>query len=135
LLLLAGTLVTILVTLALRARGEHRVIYAALLSAGLASAVHAGIDWDWQMPVVTAWIFAVAGAALAGEASARRASALGPRVRGPLAVALLVVAATPVLLMLSEVHLQRAASAFQSGNCTRADSQAVASIDVLSIRP
>jgi O-antigen ligase len=135
LLLLAGTLVAILVTLARRARGANRVVYAAFFSAALAWAVHAGVDWDWQMPVVTAWIFAVGGAALAGEAPARGASAIGARVRVPLAVALLVVAATPVLLMLSEVHLQRAASAFQSGNCTRADSQAVASIDVLSIRP
>jgi O-antigen ligase len=135
LLLLAGTLVTILVTLALRARGEHRVIYAALFSAGLAWAVHAGVDWDWQMPVVTAWVFAAGGAALAGEARAGSAPAIGPRVRVPLAVALLVVAVTPALLMLSEVHLQRAASAFQSGNCTRADSQALASINVLSIRP
>jgi hypothetical protein len=37
--------------------------------------------------------------------------------------------------MLSQMHLQRAANAFQAGNCSRAESQAAASIDVLALRP
>jgi hypothetical protein len=135
LLLLAGTLAAILLTLALRARGANRVVYATFFSASLAWAAHAGVDWDWQMPAVTAWVFAVGGAALAGEASARRGPATGARWRAPLAVALLVVAVTPALLMLSQAHLQRAASAFERGACAPAESQALASIDVLSIRP
>ena len=28
-------------------------------------AIHAGVDWDWEMPAVTLWVFALGGAALA----------------------------------------------------------------------
>jgi hypothetical protein len=144
LLLLAGTLVAILVALARRLRGPDRALYAALLSAVLAWAIHCAIDWDWQMPVVTAWVFAVGGAAMAGRSvgiagakgdAVNSGSPTESRSRVPLALALLVTAVTPLLLMLSEAHLQRAASAFSSGNCQRANSEALASINVLSVRP
>jgi Flp pilus assembly protein TadD len=49
-------------------------------------------------------------------------------------VALLVTAVAPALVMLSEAHLQHAASAFQAGDCTVADTQALASINDLSVR-
>jgi O-Antigen ligase len=71
LLLLVGTLAAILVALARRIRGPNRVVYAALFSAVVAWAVHSGLDWDWQMPVVTAWVFAVGGAALGSGTSAQ----------------------------------------------------------------
>lgn len=133
--LLAATLVAILVTLARRIRGPNRVVYAALFSAMVAWALHAGVDWDWEMPVVTAWVFAVGGAALARRNSVVGSRRTDMRGRVPLVVALLVAAVTPALLMLSQVHLQRAASAFEAGNCARAQSQAISSINVLAIRP
>lgn len=136
LLLLIGALAAILVAIARRARGPDRVLYAALFSAALAWAVHAGVDWDWQMPAVTAWLFAIGGAALAadgtGDGAGRR---MADRGRVPLAAALLVAAVTPALLMLSEYHLQSAADAFQAGDCTHADSEAIASISVIAVRP
>jgi len=58
-------LVTMLGALALRARGPDRAVWAALLAAGLVWAARAGIDWDWEMPVVTLWFFAAGGAAVA----------------------------------------------------------------------
>jgi hypothetical protein len=133
--LLVGTLVAILVALARRRRGPNRVIYAALLSAVLAWVLHAAVDWDWEMPVVTAWVFAIGGAALAAGGSSSRRHVIGPRGRVPLAVALLVVAVTPTALMLSEDHLARAADAFETGNCARAEPEAVSSINVLAVRP
>lgn len=133
--LLLFTLVAILVTLARRRTGPNRVVYAALFSAVLAWALHSAVDWDWEMPVVSAWVFAVGGAALAARDAAAPRGPMAARGRVPLAVGLLVVALTPALLMLFETHLQRAADAFQAGNCSRAERQAMASIDVLAVRP
>jgi hypothetical protein len=155
LLLLLGTLLAILIALARHLRGPDRVLYAALVSAFVAWAIHAGIDWDWEMPVVTAWVFAVGGAALAGRSvrgdtaaweapAASRApvtgeaapttSVMGPRRRVPLALALLVTAVIPLLIMLSQAYLQRAAVAFTSGNCQKAKSEAISSSNVLPVR-
>jgi O-antigen ligase len=58
-------LATLLAVLAVRCRGPDRSVYAAVLAAGLVWAVHAGIDWDWEMPGATVWLFALGGAALA----------------------------------------------------------------------
>ena len=116
-------------------KGPDRVLYAALLSAVLAWALHAAVDWDWQMPVVTLWVFAVGGAALAADSTTLATA--GPSVRGRLVLAagLLLVCITPALILLSQTHLQRAADAFQLHDCSRAESEAAASIAVLSVRP
>ena len=134
LVLLLGSIVGIIAGLTRRIRGPNRVIYAALLGGVVAWAAHSAVDWDWQMPAVTAWVFAVGGAALA---TGRRTSSVpaGQRARVPIAVALLITAVTPALLMLSQGHLDTAASAFQTGACNRVESAAVASINVLSVRP
>jgi hypothetical protein len=133
--LLVGPLVAILVALARRIGGPNRVVYAALFSAVLAWALHAAVDWDWEMPVVTAWVFAVGGAVLARRRETDGAPATASGGRVPLALGLLVVAVTPALLMLSQVHLQRAADAFEAGKCARAEHEALSAIDVLSVRP
>jgi O-Antigen ligase len=133
LLLLLGAIVGIIAALARRIRGPNRVIYAALLGGVLAWAAHSAVDWDWQMPAVTAWVFAVGGAALATGRRTPSAPA-GQRARVPIAVALLITAVTPALLMLSQGHLDTAASAFQTGACNRVESASVAAINVLSVR-
>ena len=53
-----------LVGLAPFGRGRDRALYAALFAAGLAWALHAGVDWDWQMPAVSLWFAALGGLAL-----------------------------------------------------------------------
>ncbi|MGH2350984.1 MAG: O-antigen ligase family protein, partial [Chloroflexota bacterium] len=50
---------------AFRARGPDRALFAALLACGLAWAAHASVDWLWEMPAVTLWLFAFGGAVLA----------------------------------------------------------------------
>ncbi len=83
-LLLAGcALLCLLGAFAGRARGPDRALYAALLAAGLAWSLHAAVDWDWEMPVVTLWLFALGGAALARG----RAPAPEPASSAPLASA------------------------------------------------
>jgi glucose dehydrogenase len=133
--MIGGSIVAILLTLLRRARGPNRMTYAVLFAATLAWAFHAGIDWDWEMPAVTAWVFAVGGAALAGRITKRRGAAMGDRGRVPIAAALLVVAVTPTLLMLSQNKLQASANAFDKGDCKVATREAIASINVLAIRP
>lgn len=117
-------------------RGSERSVYAALLAAGLAWAVHAAMDWDWEMPAVTLWLFAAGGAALAArpheEPALRR-----PRLPARIAIAagVLVLALTPALVALSEYHLGNAEVAATEGDCVEAIDSALASISVLGVRP
>ncbi len=62
--LLAAILI-ILVAAARRVRGSRRAMYGAVFAVLLAWALHAGIDWDWQMPAVSIIFFALGGAVLA----------------------------------------------------------------------
>jgi hypothetical protein len=73
--LLLVLLGAVFVGLARRARGEHRSLYGALLAVCVVWALRAGIDWDWEMPVVTLVFFAVAGAALSPLRGRGRTSA------------------------------------------------------------
>ena len=69
-LLVAAMLLIFVATLA-RARGPDRPIYAAVFAVMLAWAIHAGVDWDWQMPVVTIVFFSLGGFVLARSAPRR----------------------------------------------------------------
>jgi O-antigen ligase len=136
LVLLLAAVLTILGTFLRRTRGLNRGYYAALFAAGVVWALHAGVDWDWEMPAVTAWFFAAGGAALA----ARRAPDAAPigvanGNRISIAAALLVTAIAPALLMLSQSRLSDAAAAFDRGDCRAATSSALASLDYMAIRP
>jgi O-antigen ligase len=135
LVLLVGTLGAITFVLGRRSRGPDRVLYAALFSAVLAWALHAAIDWDWQMPVVTLWVFAVGGAVLATDSAAMHSAGPSIPVRAVLTAALFLVCTAPAVILLSQVHLQRAADAFQIHDCPHAQSEAASSITVLSVRP
>lgn len=135
LLLLVAVIVAILVALLRRARGPNRAIYVALFAATLAWAIHAGVDWDWEMPATTAWVFGVGGVALARRRKGDAGPVWGDRGRIPAAIVLLLVAATPGLLLFSQSRLGAAATAFEKGDCTRAQAKAIDSINVLGVRP
>ena len=84
--LLAIALVALLAGVARRARGPNRALYAAVLVAGLVWVLHAGIDWDWEIPAVTLWLFALAAQAGAAapawtpsSAAAEASTSRGPR--------------------------------------------------------
>ncbi len=61
LVLLLIPLLTILVRAASRIRGRGRPLYAVVFALLLGWAVHAGVDWDWEMPVVTVIFFSLGG--------------------------------------------------------------------------
>jgi tetratricopeptide (TPR) repeat protein len=136
-LLLIGAVITVLVGAAIRIRGPDRPIYAAVFAVLLAWAIHAGFDWDWEMPAITVVFFALGGYVLAGKPT--REHLAGHRLVRParvvLGVACLALAIVPAYTWLSQRHLDQANYAFSQGNCRSASQAAKASISVLGNRP
>ncbi len=129
--LFACVLLGSLAAIARRARGPERTLYATVFAALVAWAIHAGVDWDWELPAVTLPVFVLAGAAL------WRSSAPPPSrswSRGALAVAVVVAAAAPALLSVSQNHLDRAMAAFVAEDCPTAMSEARSSLAPLGFR-
>jgi hypothetical protein len=163
-LLLLLTLVgATIVGLALRARGAQRSLYAALLAAAVVWVLHAGVDWDWEMPVITVGFFAAAGLALGprtggierdGE-EAGSGPGEGPGVRATLrarvqagngwtpshntrlvlALTCLATIALPVSIVGSQMRLGQAEQALYASDCTTAAPAALSSIGWLDVRP
>jgi hypothetical protein len=106
-----------------------------LLALAVVWALHAGVDWDWEMPVVTLGFFAVAGLALS---SARRE---GPawipthNTRLTLALVCLATLALPVSLIGSQSRLGDAEHALYASSCAAATPAALSSIGWLDLRP
>jgi O-antigen ligase len=148
--------------LGVRARGPRRSLYGALLAGCVVWALHAGVDWDWEMPVITIPFFAAAGLALSPRARAelsrraadaelgrraadaelgrraadaglgRRATNAGRLALAPLCLAALVLG---VLMIGSQSRLTDAEHALYASDCAKAGSEARSSIKWLSARP
>jgi O-Antigen ligase len=132
--LVAGAIVFMLGSLALRARRTRDPALAVAAAAGLAWAVHAGVDWDWEMPAVTLWWFAIAGLGIAGSPLARDRRGQNLARVGVAAVVLLL-ALTPVAMLLSQRQLNRASDAFDRGDCGAAIDAALSASDTAPMRP
>ena len=131
-----GTLMASLVRRALAARRrEGPGEYAVLCAATAMWALHAGIDWDWELPAVTLWVFALGGAALAARLGERRL-AFAPRApaRVGLAALFVLLAAMPVLMALSQSRLDSSVAALKRGDCSQAIDSALDSLSVVSVR-
>lgn len=133
--LLAVALLLILGGFLARARGPDRVVGGALFAAAVAWALHAGIDWDWEMPAITFWLFAVGGLALAAPAGAAAGRGVAPLGRIVLALGCLVLALVPARVFMSEGPLRDSARAFERGDCVTAIDRALASTSALEVRP
>lgn len=116
-------------------RGASRPLAAAMLSTAVAWLLHAGIDWDWELPAVTVWIFAFGGCALAAwarrEAGPHRTSL---RLRIVLTAGCLALAVTPATVAMSQSHLDEAVSALLRYDCARAESLAASASRLVSAR-
>jgi O-Antigen ligase len=134
-LLLAVLMGATIVGIAVRARGPRRVLYGSLLALVVVWALHAGVDWDWEMPVVTLGFFAVSGLAL----STRRGAGPGwvPAHQTRIVLALLCLAALvlPVSIVGSQSKLGEAEHALYASNCPAATPAALSSIGWLDFRP
>jgi O-antigen ligase len=131
--LLLAAIGALLVGTARRCRGPDRVLYGGIFAVIATWALHAGIDWDWELPALSIVPFALGGAALA---SARpRIAPPGRLLRVGVGVGLLVAALTPFSISRSQGPLNAAVDATKEGDCTTAIDEALASIDALSVRP
>lgn len=137
--LLGTALFLMLGGLTRRARGPDRVPAGALAAAGVAWALHAGVDWDWEMPVLTLWLFAAGGMALAAPAATQANAAPASLPRGTARVlaglAGLLLALMPLSILRSEGPLRDAQLAFGRGDCPLAINRALDSSDALGSRP
>jgi len=132
--LLAVALVLPLGLAVARLRGGERHAYAGFLAASLTLLVHAGVDWDWEMPAVFLWYLAAAGVVLAAPVGGGRVGA-PPRLGRVLAgLACLLLAVTPWLVLRSQAALESATTAFEQGDCRTAVDEALSARDALSVR-
>jgi hypothetical protein len=128
-----------------RVRGPDRALFAAVLAAMLTWAIRAGVDWDWEMPVVTLWVFALGGATLAvavpatnrpPRLSRRRPVAVpGRTLRLTIAVGCLVIAVAPARVAVSQAHLNRSVDALARNDCATAIDASLDSIAAIGLRP
>src|SRR5947208_14015036 len=107
-LLLVVALLSILVAFLPIRRGGNRSLYAALTAAAGVWAVHAGVDWDWEMPATTVWLFALGGAALARHERDPLTVVPVQGVRIAAGLALLFACMAPGFVLLSQKHLDTA---------------------------
>jgi hypothetical protein len=140
--LLVAVLLLVLGGTVARARGPDRPVYGAIFAVLLAWAIHAGVDWDWQMPVVTVVVFSVGAFALArsvpetAEARAvedRRAPSSFTRTL--LGIGCVLLAVAPTYMWLSQRHLNVASNSYNSGDCRSATRAAASSISIVGSRP
>jgi O-antigen ligase len=129
--LLACIVLGSLVVVGRRARMPDRTLYAAALAAAVAWAIHAGFDWDWQMPAVTLPAFVLAGAAVG---SSKPSVSVSHRRSTTLALMVLVIAIVPALMSVSQVHLDNALADFGQGDCASATMEARSALAPLSFR-
>lgn len=135
LLSLSVLVLAALVGLGARARGRLRSGYGVLLAIVLVWALHAGVDWDWEMPVVTLGVFAAVGLALSGRERPGSGWAPSHNTRLILGLLCLATVAAPVSIAGSQRRLGDAEHALYASNCVSASSAALASIGWLDVRP
>jgi O-antigen ligase len=138
LLLIIALMLAFLVGAGRRLRGSERQVYAAFLAMAVIWMIHAGIDWDWQMPAVTLWLFALGGIALSRPVAPEPDATEVVVGRTPRLVAALcvgVLAITPVVVALSQVRLESALSAFDANECSAAIHSSLDSLSALGVRP
>jgi O-antigen ligase len=136
LLLLVVLVGAILVGIVVRASGSRRVVHGAVLALAVVWILHAGVDWDWEMPVVTLGVLAATGLALSPRREGRRASWLpAHQTRIVLGLLLLATLVVPVSIVGFQSKLGEAEHALYASDCGAATPAALSSIGWLDVRP
>jgi hypothetical protein len=133
LVLLLVVLGTVLVGAAWRLRGQERHAHGLVLAGGVMLAVHAGIDWDWEMPALFVWFFGAGGVVLASRTA--RLGELGRAPRIVAALAVLLLAITPALMWWSQGPLDDAGAAWNGRDCPTAIDRALTATERFGTRP
>jgi hypothetical protein len=132
LMLLVLVLGTVLVGAALRLRGEERHAHAFVLAGGVMLALHAGVDWDWEMPALFVWFFGAGGVVLAARTPRLGEFGRTPRIVAALAVLLLAI--TPALMWWSQGPLDDAGQAWNARDCRTAIDEALTATERFGTR-
>jgi len=133
--LLVVALLTLLAGLVRRCRGPGRGAWAGLLAGAVVWAVHAGVDWDWEMPATTLPFFAAGALALALPVDGGRRLGEPPRgVRLGVGLACVLLAVTPVLVWRSQTRIEDAVAALSAGDCRTATDAALDAADAVGVR-
>jgi hypothetical protein len=138
LLFLLAALLAILIATARRIFGPERIFFAALFAAMLTWALHAGVDWDWQLPATGFFVFALGGMTIAagpGEGARWTPRGLGRTARIALSLCALALVVSPALVAISQGYLNSAVDDFEEGDCGGASQNALHAIHTLSVRP
>jgi hypothetical protein len=137
LLLIVVLVATLLVGALQRARVD-RPVAGAVVAIVLMWGLRAGLDWDWEMPVVTIWVMLAGGAMLArpfAPEEPRGGVVPGRLGRLLLGLGVLFLLITPALITQSQARIQQGIHAFRAGDCNTALTKALDSNGVLSVRP
>jgi O-antigen ligase len=136
LLLLLVALGAVFIRLGNGLRGPNRTLYGALFAAAFALTLHAGVDWDWEMPVVMIWLFALGGLALAAPRRRSRPGRLSSLpARALIGIGLVLLALVPAHVSASQSRLDDSLDAYRRGDCNAALESARSSISALATRP
>jgi O-antigen ligase len=134
-LLLAVLVGATIFGIAVRTRGAQRVLYGTLLALAVVWALHAGVDWDWEMPVVTLGFFAAAGLALSARERAGAGWVPAHQTRIVLGLLCLAGLVLPVSIVGSQTNLGAAEHALYASDCAAASPSALSSLGWLDFRP
>jgi hypothetical protein len=132
--LIIGTVGLLVIALVVRCRGEGRGVPAIAAALLLLWAVHAGIDWDWEMPAVTLPVLVLAAAAIA-TAKPAVPRPVGRTVRVVVGLGCLVLSVIPLQMAYSQRELNTSVHAFRQGNCPQVVTSALRSTKAIGARP
>jgi hypothetical protein len=98
-------------------------------------AIHAGVDWDWELAAVTIWVFGLGGVALLADGSVGPGRRSTPRTLRLIAgLGCLVLALSPAALWRSQTRLEDASAAFKANECPRTVDAALDSLAAVGAR-
>lgn len=95
--------------------------------------LHAGAEWDWEVPAVSLWLFAVLGSACARPVEVEAGGRSALRIVAALGIALLSV--LPVQMARSQRDLNAARVAFARGDCATTIDRALGAAAIAGWRP
>lgn len=103
---------------------RHPLVPAAF-GAYVAYLVHAGVDWDWEMPAVTLTaLFIGASIVVAARKLEDEERSMGPRLRYSLLAATLALAAVAFVGLVGNMALAQSADAARAGDWAQSESHA-----------
>jgi hypothetical protein len=114
---------------AVRLEGRERTNVAALIAGATAFLIAAGVDWMWQLTVVSVVGVACLGVLVASSSKLQSEAAHRPRrhiLRGIVVVAALAIVACEALPLLTQIELQQSQAAARRGDIAEARARATA---------